>query len=40
MTCFGQPEADSLFSSQVPLDIRLEISIKRMKDSAKDTRLG
>jgi len=37
LPCFGQAETDSLFGSPVPLDIRLEISIRRMKNSIKDT---
>ena len=34
---FAQPEADSLFSSEAPLDIRLNISVNQVKDSKKDT---
>src|SRR5688572_29876505 len=36
---FAQPEADSLFSSPTPLDIRINISIRQLKDAkeAKDT---
>jgi hypothetical protein len=37
LPCLGQQETDSLFNSQVPLDIRIEISIKQMRNSTKDT---
>jgi hypothetical protein len=34
---FGQPETDSVFSREEPMDIRLEISLKQMRNSTKDT---